>query len=123
MIESAYFWSVSGVVKISFIDCHLVMGDYIHHDKGCISTSNFEAVSFKMLQHVTNTRCFNLSVGDISRSPLFRPTRRYLKFSAYPNYFIGFFSTSTVRVGISACPIYPMQKNILKYQKNPGHPT
>jgi hypothetical protein len=68
MTESAYFWSVSGVVNISFIDCHLVMGDYMHHDKGCISTSNFEAVSFKMLQHVTNTRCFNLSVGRVTQS-------------------------------------------------------
>jgi hypothetical protein len=30
MFESAYFWSVSGVVNISFIDCHLVMGQGYH---------------------------------------------------------------------------------------------
>ena len=32
-----------------FPDCHLVMGDFIHHDKACISASIFEAVPFKML--------------------------------------------------------------------------
>jgi hypothetical protein len=52
---------VSGVSQgwwksVTFTDCNLVMGDFIHHDKACISTSIFEAV--------TNTRCITLSVGD-----------------------------------------------------------
>jgi len=46
MTESAYFYSVSGVVKA---DCYLVMGDFIHHDRACISASIFEAAPFKML--------------------------------------------------------------------------
>ena len=66
------------------------MEDFIHHDKACLSTSNFKAAPFKMLQHVTNTRCITLSVGDIYCSRLFRPTRRYLKVSAYPSYFMSF---------------------------------
>jgi hypothetical protein len=37
----ACFWSVSGLWKsVTFTDCHLVMGDFIHHDKAYISTWN-----------------------------------------------------------------------------------
>ena len=51
MTESAYFWSVSGAggpESLTFTDCHLVMGYFIHHDKACISASIFGAVPFKM---------------------------------------------------------------------------
>ena len=40
-LEGACFWSVSGLWKsVTFTDCHLVMGDFIHHDKAYISMSN-----------------------------------------------------------------------------------
>ena len=67
MTESACFRTVSGAVKVfTFTDRHLVIEDFIHHDKACISASILEAAPFKM-QHVTNTRCISLTVGDISQ--------------------------------------------------------
>jgi hypothetical protein len=50
MTESACFRTVSGAVKVfTFTDRHLVIEDFIHHDKACISALIFEAASFKML--------------------------------------------------------------------------
>ena len=50
VIENACFWSVSGVVKVChFTDCHLVMADFNHYDKACVSASILKAAPFKML--------------------------------------------------------------------------
>ena len=50
MIDNVCFWSVSGVVKVChFTDGHLVMGDFIHHDKTCMSASILKPAPFKML--------------------------------------------------------------------------
>jgi hypothetical protein len=38
--------SVIDMLQPLFPDCHLVMGDFIHHDQACISASIFEAVPF-----------------------------------------------------------------------------
>jgi hypothetical protein len=35
--------------SVTFTDCYLVMGDFIHHDKAWLSGSIFEAATFKML--------------------------------------------------------------------------
>ena len=53
MIQSACFWDVWGGgwggKSVTVADYHLVMCDFIHDDKACISASIPKAVSFKML--------------------------------------------------------------------------
>ena len=46
--EYMFLECLEGGESLTFTDCNLVMLDFIHHDKACISSSIFEAAPFKM---------------------------------------------------------------------------
>jgi hypothetical protein len=57
-----------------------------------------------------------------SCSPLCRPTRPYLKCSAYPNYFTSFSQQAQSKLGHLHVQ-YILCKSFFKIPKIPGHPT